>query len=126
MTTAAAQVLRAWSAAIERGDRYVLKQVAALSAPDRVRRFTDEARIVGYLLQRGVPVAVPVLADDGRAWAAGADGALYAVFPMLPRGDDSGPDLDPAWAENVGAAIARLHVALAGCPFGITMKTTAA
>lgn len=93
MTTAAAQVLQAWSNAIgspvitelapgrvwtvstEHGDRYVLKMVATSGAPDPVRRFTGEARILTYLLQRGVPVAVPVLTDDGRVCTTGGDGA---------------------------------------------------
>ena len=138
MTTAAAQVLQAWSGAFgspvitdlapgrvwqvttERGDRYVLKKVSTFGAPDPVRRFTDEARILTYLLQRGVPVAVPVLSDDGKAYATDGDGALHAVFPMFPQGgadDDAG--LDPVLFQNIGAAIARLHIALANCPFGI-------
>lgn len=138
MTIAAAQLLGAWSGvfsspviteltpgrvwevATERGDRYVLKKVSTLNAPDPARRFTDEARIVTYLLQRGVPVAVPVLSDDGKAYATDDDGAPYAVFPMLPQGDaDDDPGLDPALFQNVGAAIARLHAALADCPFGV-------
>jgi Ser/Thr protein kinase RdoA (MazF antagonist) len=136
VTIAAAQVLEAWSevfrspvitelapgrvweVATERGDRYVLKKVSTFGAPDPVRRFAGEARILAYLLQRGVPVAVPVLSDDGKASAVDSDGALYAVFSMLPRGG-AAAELDPVLLENVGAAIARLHVALAGCPFGV-------
>ena len=53
----------------KRGDRYVLKKVSTFNAPDPVRRFADEARILTYLLQRGVPVAVPVLSNDGKACA---------------------------------------------------------
>jgi hypothetical protein len=47
---------RVWEVATERGDRYVLKKVSTFNAPDPVRRFTDEARIVTYLLQ---PSSVP-------------------------------------------------------------------
>jgi len=137
VTTAAVQVLRAWSGvfgspvitelaparvwevATERGDRYVLKKVSTFGAADPVRRFADEVRILTYLLQRGIPVAVPVLADDGKAYATDDDGALCAVLPMLPQGDDSDPKLDPRLLENIGAAIARMHAALADCPFGI-------
>jgi Ser/Thr protein kinase RdoA (MazF antagonist) len=138
VTIAAAQVLEAWSevfrspviteltpgrvweVATERGDRYVLKKVSTFNASDPVRRFTGEARILAYLLQRGVPVAVPVLSDDGKACATDDDGAPHAVFPMLPKGGaDNDPELDPALFRNVGAAIARLHIALAGCPFGV-------
>jgi Ser/Thr protein kinase RdoA (MazF antagonist) len=111
---------RVWVVTAERGDRYVLKKVSTFGAPDPARRFADEARIVTHLLQRGVPVAVPVLSDDGKAYTTDDDGAPCAVFPMLPQGGaDSDPGLDPALFENVGAAIARLDSALAGCPFGI-------
>jgi Ser/Thr protein kinase RdoA (MazF antagonist) len=111
---------RVWEVATERGDRYVLKKVSTFNAPDPVRRFTDEARILTHLLQRGVPVAVPVLSNDGRACTTDDEGAPHALFPMLPKGDpDNDPGLDPALFQNVGAAIARLHVALADCPFGI-------
>lgn len=111
---------RVWEVATERGDRYVLKKVSTFNAPDPVRRFTDEARILTYLLQRGVPVAVPVLSDDGNVCATDDDGAPHAVFPMLPDGGaDNDPGLDPALFQNVGAAIARLHVALADCPLSI-------
>lgn len=107
----------------KRGERYVLKKVSTFGAPDPVRRFAGEARILAYLLQRGVPVAVPVLSDDGKACAADDDGALHAVFPMLPsRGAGGGPGLDPALYRNVGAAIARLHAALADCPFGVESR----
>jgi Ser/Thr protein kinase RdoA (MazF antagonist) len=107
---------RVWEVATERGDRYVLKKVSTFGAADPVRRFTGEARILTYLLQQGVPVAVPVLCDDGKACATDDDGAPHAVFPMLPS---SGGDGDPALYRNIGAAIARLHVALADCPFGV-------
>ena len=137
MTTAAAQVLRAWSGAFgspaiaelalgrvwavaaEGGDRYVLKKVSTFGAPGPVRRFTGEVRILTYLLQRGVPVAVPVLTDDGKAYAADGDGALYAVFPMLLGGGADDPKMDPGLLESMGATIARMHDALAVCPFGI-------
>jgi Ser/Thr protein kinase RdoA (MazF antagonist) len=111
---------RVWGVTTERGDRYVLKKVSTFNAPDPARRFTDEARIVTHLLQRGVPVAVPVLSNDGRPYTTDDDGALHAVFPMLPQGaSDDGPGLDPVLYQNVGAAIARMHTALADCPFGI-------
>jgi Ser/Thr protein kinase RdoA (MazF antagonist) len=110
---------RVWEVATERGDRYVLKKVSTFGAADPVRRFADEARILTYLLQRGVPVAVPVLADDGKAYATDDDGALCAVFPMLRHGGDGDQRLDPGLLENLGAAIGRMHDALADCPFGI-------
>jgi Ser/Thr protein kinase RdoA (MazF antagonist) len=111
---------RVWEVATERGDRYILKKVSTFSAPDPVRRFTGEARILAYLLQQGVPVAVPVLSNDGKAYTTDDDGALHAVFPMLSHdGADHDQAREPALYQNVGAAIARLHIALAGCPFGV-------
>jgi Ser/Thr protein kinase RdoA (MazF antagonist) len=110
---------RLWEVTTERGDRYVLKKVSTFNAPDPVRRFSDEARIVTYLLQRGLPVAVPVLTNEGRTCTTDDDGAPHAVFPMLPKGGDDNPRLDAAQFQNLGAAIARLHVALADCPFGV-------
>jgi Ser/Thr protein kinase RdoA (MazF antagonist) len=80
---------RVWEVTTESGDRYVLKKVSTFNAPDPVQRFTDEARIVTYLLQRGVPVAVPVLSNDGRAYTTDDDGAPHAVsrcFPKTTRG----------------------------------------
>ena len=137
MTTLAAQVLHAWSRAFSspvvtelapgrvwevatgHGERYVLKKVSTFGAPDPVRRFTSEARILTYLLQQGVPVAVPVLADDGKAYATDDEGVLCAVFPMLPQGGADDQKLDPGLLRNMGAAIARMHETLARCPFGI-------
>ena len=105
--------------ATERGDRFVLKKVSTFGAADPVRRFGDEARILTYLLQRGVPVAVPVLTDDGKVYAADDEGALCAVFPMLTQGGADDQKLDPGLLRNMGAAIGRMHEALAACPFGI-------
>lgn len=83
---------RLWEVATERGDRYVLKKVSAFGARP----------------------------TTGKACATDVDGALHAMFPMLPKGGaDDDPGLDPVLFRNVGAAIARLHVALAGCPFGV-------
>jgi Ser/Thr protein kinase RdoA (MazF antagonist) len=115
---------RVWEVGTERGDRYVLKKVSTFSAPDPVRRFADEARILTHLLQRGVPVAVPVVSNDGKVCATDDDGAPYAVFPMLPADShDNALGLDPVLAGNIGAAIARLHAALADCPYGIESWT---
>lgn len=111
---------RVWEVTADRGDRYVLKKVSTFGAPDPVRRFTGEARILVYLLQQGLPVAVPVLSNDGKACATDDDGAVHAVFPMLREGGaGNATRLDPALFRNVGAAIARLHIALAACPFGV-------
>jgi len=111
--------------ATERGDRYVLKKVSTFGAADPVRRFCDEARILTYLLQRGVPVAVPLLTDDGKVYTADDEGALCAVFPMLSQGGADDPKLDPGLLRNMGAAIGRMHEALAACPLCRTCKAAA-
>jgi Ser/Thr protein kinase RdoA (MazF antagonist) len=111
---------RVWEVTTERGDRYVLKKVSTFTAASPVRRFAAEARILAYLQGRGVPVAVPVLSDDGKACVTDDDGAPHAVFPMLPHSDaDNGAGLDPVLFQNVGGAIARMHAALASCPFTV-------
>ena len=60
-----------------------------------------------------------MLADDGKAYTTDDEGGLSAVFPMLPQGDADDPKMDPGLLQDMGAAIARMHEALARCPFGI-------
>ena len=111
---------RVWEVTAERGDRYVLKRVSTFNTTDPVRRFAGEARILAYLAQRGIPVAVPVLSGEGRVCATDDAGAPYAVFPMLPNDGAAGMHaLHSVRLENLGAAVARMHAALAGCPFGV-------
>lgn len=138
MTTVAGQVLEAWSGVLgsarvrelatdrvwelsdHNGVRYALKKVTIFGGTDPVRRLTDEARILGFLAQRGLPVATPVLTDSGSVYASDDAGSLYALTPMLPF-DDSRTGLldDVELYENVGSTVARMHVALAECPYGI-------
>jgi Ser/Thr protein kinase RdoA (MazF antagonist) len=79
------------------------------------RRFTAEARIVTHLLQRGVPVAVPVLSNDGKAYTTDDDGALHAVFPMLPPAAalaEVSARVQPRWksiVQALSAAPQRIH-----------------
>lgn len=111
---------RVWAVETWRGDRYVLKKVSTFNAADPVQRFSDEARIVGFLFQRGVPVAVPVPCDDGRVCTTDDSGAPHALFPLLPQGDSADDEeLDLVRIQNTGAAVARMHAALADCPFAV-------
>ena len=114
-----------WSITTAAGHRFVLKQLADTDLAKRRRRFTEETRIVIHLGQHGLPVAVPILSDDGRIWTE-HDGALWALTPMLPTPDDTGlPTAESLLQENagyrtaVGRAIADMHVALADCPYDI-------
>ena len=109
---------------LERGDAYILKKIDPFEWSDPQRRFINQARILSYLAQSGVPVAVPVLCDDGRVYTTDRDGHIYAVFPMLPN-DSADTEPGPDLYHNIGAAIARLHLALAACPFGVESWTIA-
>jgi Ser/Thr protein kinase RdoA (MazF antagonist) len=106
---------RVWRIADQHEERFVLKRFAESSTADSVRRFVDEARVVSYLAQQGFPVAVPILSDHGVAFVHGRDGGMYALSPLLARSDaafDAGTR-----NRNLGAMLARLHVALDRCPF---------
>lgn len=114
----------------ESGERYVLKEVAKGQPLERrLERLAAEHRLLRYLDRCGVPVPAPLTADDGRTYVRyPEDGAaLYTLHSMLPNsgakrsdGGDSGPAV-PTWEQpevwaNVGAAIGRLHTALAAHP----------
>jgi Ser/Thr protein kinase RdoA (MazF antagonist) len=114
-----------WSITTASGQRFVLKRLADADLAKRRHRFTEETRIVVHLGQHGVPVAVPILSDDGRICIE-HDGALWALTPMLPMPEATGlPTAESLLQENagyrtaVGRAIADMHVALADCPYDI-------
>jgi Ser/Thr protein kinase RdoA (MazF antagonist) len=103
------------------GERFVLKEVAkGQPVAERLARLAAEYRVLRHLAAHGVPVAVPVPTDAGRLFVQ--DGAaVYTLSPRLPVGGrDPAPGPAP-WpdpsperrAENLGAAIGRLHRALA-------------
>jgi Ser/Thr protein kinase RdoA (MazF antagonist) len=114
-----------WSITTASGRRFVLKRLADADLAKRRHRFTEETRIVVHLGQHGVPVAVPILSDDGRI-SIEHDGALWALTPMLPMPEAVElPTAETVVQENaesriaVGRAIAEMHLALADCPYGI-------
>src|SRR5689334_4205913 len=99
-----------WSIATASGARFVLKRLSDADLPTRRRRFTEEARIVIHLAQSGLPVAMPILDDDGRIGVE-HDGGLWALVPMLPTPDDTSlPTVErlleekPAYFHAVGRA----------------------
>lgn len=111
---------RVWDVTAANGVRYALKRVTRFDGTDPVRRLADEARILGYLAGDGLPVAVPVLSDLGRVYAVDGDGDLHTLTPLLPRGEPSSVRLeDAAHYRGIGAVLARLHGALADCPYAI-------
>lgn len=109
---------RVWEISDQRGFRYALKRVSTFDSADPVRRFTDEARILAFVAQWGLPVAVPVLCDDGSIFTTDVAGGIYALTPMLPFVGGDMP-LDTALFQNIGRTIGRMHAALAECPYEI-------
>jgi Ser/Thr protein kinase RdoA (MazF antagonist) len=109
---------RVWELADKRGSRYALKPVFDQPWLDATSRFVAEARIVSYLARRGLPVAPPVLCDDGRIYATDHADVAYFLTPMLPVGGATETESAERF-RDVGATLARLHVALAECPFDI-------
>jgi Ser/Thr protein kinase RdoA (MazF antagonist) len=109
---------RVWELADKRGSRYALKPVFDQPWLDATSRFVAEARIVSFLARRGLPVAPPVLCDDGRIYATDDADVAYFLTPMLPAGR-AGEVESADRFRDVGATLARLHVALAECPFEI-------
>ncbi|MFN8493313.1 MAG: phosphotransferase [Caldilineaceae bacterium] len=103
-----------------RQKRFVLKNV--LGNPN-VKRLDSEYQLLQYLHKVGVPVAVPVLADDGRLSIENEQG-IYLLYPVLPTGGGDAPDVDVRVIyENLGIALAKLHQALALYPYSIESWT---
>lgn len=101
------------------GSAYVLKRVAGLNdLGERRVRLVAEYRTLLHLSASGVPVAVPLVTDDGRLFASQADDdAIYTLTPRLPA-DDSEPPLSP-----LGASLGRLHRALRTSPLDVPSWT---
>jgi Ser/Thr protein kinase RdoA (MazF antagonist) len=112
------------------GARYVLKEVAKGQPLDRrLARLAAEHRLLLYLADQGVPVPAPLTADDGRTYVRHPQGgaAVGTLHVMLPNsgakradGGEGGSTVltweQPEVWTNVGAAIGRLHSALAAYP----------
>lgn len=72
-----------------------------------------EARLVMALAERGVTTPPPVTARDGRPYAGltGAPGKWVSVFPWRPGTHVAAAALTPLIARQLGAALAKLHLA---------------
>ena len=81
-----------------------------------------EAAIVAHAAARGVPTPPPARAPDGRPfvrWSppgapVGEPGPIVSLFPWLPGRTLVRAEVTPAHARQVGAALARLHLASDG------------
>ncbi len=112
---------------VEAGGRPLI--VKWSSEPQRFARLAEAAQVVAWLDTRGIPVAAPLVADDGRLLVeqrSAASGRLRSRLPMpgarfligvLPvvAGDLLDVD-DPAHVAEAGRMLATLHHALADHP----------
>lgn len=119
-----------WRVIAEDGREWVLKHLAEIppgAGP------VDEYRVSCYLQAAGLPVAVPVVTDDGmiifNAENLRADMVeeqptgthAYALLPLFPN--DSELREEPQLAHTIGAGIGRLDRALADCPWHVRSFT---
>jgi Ser/Thr protein kinase RdoA (MazF antagonist) len=101
------------------GGRFVLKAIVKeVGTSPRAERLASEYRVLRHLHEEGVPVALPILTDDHRLFVQRGD-QIYTLSPLLPTG--GAPEESAAWEPgrvntNLGAAIGRLHRALATYP----------
>jgi Ser/Thr protein kinase RdoA (MazF antagonist) len=104
-----------WRIDAEDGRRFVLKQLPEVApGVGPVEGF----RVLCYLQAAGIPVALPVVTDDGSIHTP-VEGRLYAVLPFVPA-DRSDHDLGPAASSTayaVGTALGEIDKALADCPW---------
>ena len=119
-----------WRVTAEDGREWVLKHLPEF--PPGVGP-VEEYRVLCYLRTAGIPVAVPVVTDDGLI-AYNADNLrtelsqklptgkeAYTLIPLLPN--DSGLYEAPELAHAIGAGIGRLDRVLADCPWHVTSFT---
>jgi Ser/Thr protein kinase RdoA (MazF antagonist) len=98
----------------EDGARYVLKAVDGSVFPEHASERLDLLR---YLKVQGVPVAAPLPLDGTpEVFKAGMGGRQYWLSPDLAGAAPPGAAPGPRWYGSTGAAIARLHRALASYP----------
>ncbi len=98
-----------WTVITECGERFILKNIAGKLNATRIETEYDLLR---HLHASGVPVAVPILSDDGQLGPRDQDG-VYLLYPQLPVDHAIPPaGLRQVYA-HIGAAVARLHKALA-------------
>ena len=96
----------------ECGERFILKNIAGSPNAERIGTEYDLLR---HLHAFRVPVAVPVLPDSGQLCVEDRE-RLYVLYPLLPADHTVPPtDVERVYA-NIGAAVARLHSALAVYP----------
>lgn len=100
---------RNWAVTASGGEQIFVKQVLDVDAVQAQLQHTA----TGALAARGLPVAAPLAAPDGRT-LIDVDGGLFAVYPWISGSHIRGPGMSLAQARALGAALGRLHQVLAG------------
>ena len=100
----------------DRGARFILKDIVKdIGGHRRTERLMAQYRVLLHLHAAQVPVAVPLLAQDGRPFVQDED-KIYTLTPELASGGDTaGMGMERVY-HNMGLAIGRLHTALATYP----------
>lgn len=80
----------------------------------------EEFRVLCHLQQSGIPVALPVVSDEGQIHVGVGD-RLVALLPLLPASSETYEVREDASdvALGIGRAIGQLDEALASCPWAI-------
>ena len=93
------------------GPELMLKRISAITGTER--RLIEQVELTRQLFERGVPVAVPLIAQDGQA-AVHMDDAVFTLTSRLIARAPGLPDRAEVWA-TVGGQLATLHTALEEC-----------
>jgi Ser/Thr protein kinase RdoA (MazF antagonist) len=100
----------------DRGARFILKDIVKdIGGHRRTERLMAQYRVLLHLQAAMVPVAVPLLAQDGHPFVQDGD-RIYTLAPELASGGDTA-NMGMEWVyHNMGLAIGRLHKALGTYP----------
>lgn len=94
---------------------FILKEAGLVNPQNDVpRKLAADAAVLRHLQTQGVGVAVPEPTDDGQPYLQ-RDGRCFTLCEEVPSAPDERAPLDRVY-RNTGAAIARLHRALACYP----------
>ena len=91
---------------------FILKEVGTINPHGNVpRKLAADLAAWQFLHSEGIPVALPISTDNDQTYIH-SEGHYYCLFPELPSNPDPAAPLEQVQV-HIGAAIARLHRALA-------------
>lgn len=93
---------------------FFLKDAGPVNPQDGPRKLASDIAVLRHLKTCGLPVALPEPTDDGQPFLQHG-GKCYTLTPELPNAPDETAPRDQVY-RNIGAAVARLHNALASYP----------